>query len=96
MSPRKRRTFYPKRRRRPATNGGSSVDPMVDIEAKRLAETFALQQLQGMLIQAQEAYDDADRESQERPSPQALQHYRSAERALAATQRALALAATQE
>ena len=87
--PRKRRTFYPKRNRRPATNGGSSVDPMVDIEAKRLAETFGPEQLQGLLAQAQETYDNADRESQQDPSPQALRNYRSAERSLAATQRAL-------
>ena len=85
---RKRRTFYPKRQRRPA-DGGSSVDPKVDIEAKRLAETFGPEQLQGLLVQAQEAYDNADRESLQDPSPQALRNYKSAERSLAATQRAL-------
>jgi len=94
MSPRKRRTFYPKRRRQPSNHDRPSVDPIVDAEARRLADTFGLEQLQGVLLRAQEAYDDADRESQERPSPQALSQYRAAERALAAAQRAINLVST--
>ena len=90
--PRKRRTFYPKRQRRPAADRRSSGDPMVDAEATRLADSFELDQLQGMLLQAQQAYDNADRLSQEQPGPQALREYRSAEKTLAATQRAVAIA----
>ena len=64
---------------------------MVDIEARRLAETFGQPQLETLLAEAQEAFDNADRISQEQPSPQALTAYRSAERRLQATERALEL-----
>ena len=94
MSPKKKR-YFPRRpqRRSPATGGGE--DPAVDIEAKRLVETFPLSRLEEMVDEAEEAYQRADQESQINPGAQALGAYRSAARALAAAQRAVVLASAE-
>lgn len=87
----KKRRFFP-RRRNPAATAERSADPAVEMEARRLADTFPLDRLEDMLAEAQEAHDRADEESQQNPSGPALFQYRSAAKALATAQRAVELA----
>ena len=93
MAPQKRKQVYRRRQRQAPVQGSSpSPDHVLDAEARRLVETHSVEQLHSLLAQVREAYDWADRQAQDRPSPEALRHYRSAARALAEAQRALSIA----
>ena len=86
----------PKQRRRrppprPQQNWQSRTSAAVEATAQGLAESLTPPQLQD-LIQQRSQEHEADRLSQDEPSPYALARYRASIDALAAAKRALSLA----
>jgi hypothetical protein len=63
----------------------------LDATARHLAATHDAAELRRMTQQTREAYEWADREAQQDPSPEALRRYRAAARSLAELERALSL-----
>ena len=87
----------PKQRRRrppprPQQNWQSRTSAAVEATAQGLAESLTPPQLQDLIQQRSQEHDEADRLSQDEPSPYALARYRASIDALAAAKRALSLA----
>lgn len=93
MSPRKRPT-YRRFQRRPTDNRNrdSLGEQAIDSAARTLAANHELAELRSLVERTREAFEWADQEAQDRPSPEALSRFRIAARRLAEAERALALA----
>lgn len=89
----KKKRYFPRRR-----NTGNDeqrtaeADARIQRAAQDLANNRSVDELKSMLLQSQQAFDEADRRSMDDPGPVALERYRYASRVLAEVERALELA----
>lgn len=90
--PRKRQQYRPRRRLVRDAGDPRQSQRLLDDAARGLQTRHDMAGLQALVQQSLEAYRLADEEAQNQPSPYALSRYRSAARALAEAERALALA----
>ena len=96
MPPRRRQQYRPRPRPQSGGQSGSrDTDRALDGPARRLAESHTVEELRALVERSREAYEQADQQSRDRPSPGALGYYRSATRALAEAEHALHLAENQ-
>lgn len=94
MPPRRRQQYRrPSHRRRAGPQREDRVsDQALDAAARGLAASYSVAELRSLVQRSREAYQLADQQAQQEPSPEALLRYRAAKRALAEAERALALA----
>lgn len=89
---RKRQQYRPRRRLVRDVADPRQSQRVLDDAARALLTRHDVAGLQTLVQQSLEVYRLADEEAQKQPSPYALSRYRSAARALAEAERALALA----
>lgn len=71
---------------------GEYAEHELEAAVRQLLVAYDRAQLRGLVQQSREAWEWADQQAQNEPSPGALQKYRTAARRLAEAERALALA----
>lgn len=95
MPPRKRQYFKRPQRRAPNNNPQDRLsEQAVDAAARQLMASNDLTELRMLAQRTREAFQWADQEAQQQPSPEALRRFRIAQRRLAEVDRALDLAET--
>ncbi|MBI4492260.1 MAG: hypothetical protein HY690_05650 [Chloroflexi bacterium] len=94
MPPRRRQQYRRPPRRRPGEDRPDhrASDQALNAAARHLLSLHSLPELRALVTQSREAFEWADQQARQQPSPEALRRYRSAERSLAEAERALALA----